>query len=528
MLVARNDSGLLEPGKTTPFRVGIWCDYEQPILPDEGIGVLVYNLVQGFLDLEEPVEVVLLVKPGWQKQVASFTGRHDRLRIASRLDDVLPWKLRLTGFLKVLIRWSDRLSLRKQLYRSSLDQIGDRARRSLVDGLESLGRCARWGKVLSLVLAMTILPFVAVLLWACYAIFRYAVATLQVLTFPGRLLDRGIRRLSGKLIQESTGSEVAGRLACDAWIVPQALLDQPLPYPAVLLIHDFVSSHFPNEFERWYPGYHEHANRIIRLRAREATICACLSPFIRDADLLGVLDLPRSKVRMVPSAAPADFPEISDELAERLKPSQLTRSFILLPSAFRPHKNHVGLIEALRILRDRHGNNDFDLVFTGERPGILPPVLLRLVEDYGFQRSVHVLGRVQRRTLAALYKCAFATIVPTLYEECSFPVSEALHWGCPIACSRIPAHLELCGPMGDAMLYFDPHDPKAIAKTILQIRDYRPTVRERQRVASGVIWQRTWKDVARDFLNVCKDAASLSLPPAGSPPVSSNASATAA
>src|SRR5713226_2872515 len=84
MLVARNDCGQLEPGKTTPFRVGIWCDYEQPILPDEGIGVLVYNLVQGFLDLEEPVEVVLLVKPGWQKQVASFTGRHDRLRIASR------------------------------------------------------------------------------------------------------------------------------------------------------------------------------------------------------------------------------------------------------------------------------------------------------------------------------------------------------------------------------------------------------------------------------------------------------------
>jgi glycosyltransferase involved in cell wall biosynthesis len=522
MLVARNDCGQLEPGKTAPFRVGIWCDYEQPILPDEGIGVLVYNLVQGFLDLEEPVEVILLVKQGWQKQVASFTGRHDRLRIASRLDDELPWKLRLASFLKVLIRWSDRLSLRKQLYRSSLDQIADRARRSLVDGRESLGRCAQWGKVLSLVLAVTILPFVAVLLWACYAIFRYAVATLQVLTFPGRLLDRGIRRLSGKLIQESTGSEVAGRLACDAWIVPQALLDQPLPYPAVLLIHDFVSSHFPGEFEVWYPGYHERASRLIRLRAREATICACLSPFIRDTDLLGVLGLPGAKVRMVPYAVPADFPEISQALGERLKPSHLTRPFILLPSAFRPHKNHSALIEALRVLRDHYGNDEFDLVFTGEMPGTLPPVLKSLVHNWGLQESVHVLG------LGGLYQSAFAAIIPTLYEECSFPVSEALHWGCPVACSRIPAHLELCEPMGDAMLYFDPHDPKAIAKTILQIRDYRPTVRERQRVASGVIWQRTWKDVAGDFLNVCKDAAALSLPPAGSAPVSSIASATAA
>jgi glycosyltransferase involved in cell wall biosynthesis len=512
MRVAGNDNGQLEPGRTTSFRVGIWCDYEHTILPDEGVGVLVYNLVQGFLAIEEPVEVVLLVKPGDQERVASFTGQHDRLRIASRLGGKPRRQFQPANLLKRWMGWADRLRARTKLYRAYLSQWLDRAGRALVKGLGFLKRRTAWEKIPMLTAAAMMLPFLAVLLWACYAIFRYALAMIQVLAFPGLIFDRVVRRLNLKSANEPRMAEAVGQLACDAWIVPLALLDHPLPFPSVVLIHDFVSSHFPNEFERWYPGYHERANRLIGLRAREATICACLSPYIRDTDLLGALNLPPSKVRMVPSAAPADFPEISDELAQRLKPSQLTRPFILLPAAFRPHKNHAGLIEALRILRDRHGNNELDLVFTGEKPGFLPPVLRRLLEDCGLQQAVHVLGKVDRRTLGALYKCAFATIVPTLYEECSFPVSEALHWGCPTACSRIPAHLELCAPLGEAMLYFDPHDPNAIAESILQIRDQRQTIRQRQRQASGVIWHRTWKDVARDFLEVCQEAAPSSLP----------------
>src|SRR5262249_22794039 len=149
------------------------------------------------------------------------------------------------------------------------------------------------------------------------------------------------------VIHESSNSEAAYRAACDAWIVPQVLLNQPLPYPSVVMIHDFASSHFQKEFERWYPGYHERARTLMPLRAREAALCVCMSNFIRDNDLLGELKLPPSKVRVVRSAPPADLPPLNVP-PKTLIPGRITRPFIFFPTAFRPYKNHGALVEAMR------------------------------------------------------------------------------------------------------------------------------------------------------------------------------------
>ncbi len=480
MLAARNLNGQLEPHYSAPFRIGIWCDYGFTYVPNEGIGVVIYNLVQGFLALEQAVELVLLVKPGDQERVASFTGQHERLRIVSRLDGPLSWRFRLAGFLKVLVCWVDELQARKKSTGAYLNRCLDRARRTLFNGLKYFRSRARES--------------------------RAAMATFEVLTFPGQLLDRGIRRLGRQFpSNEPSIAEVTRRLACDAWIIPQVLLDHGLPFPSVVLIHDFASSHFQEQFERWYPGYHERARRLMPLRAKEAAICVCMATFIRDNDLLGVLKLPASKVRVVRSAPPADLPQL-DVPPEALIPSALQRPYLFYPTAFRPYKNHGGLIEALRVLRDRYGADAWDLVFTGENPDFLPPELRRQVQDVGLQTRVHVLGRVDRKTLTALYRCAFATVVPSFYEQGSFQIYEALQTGCPVACSRIPPFLEQCGPMGESMLYFDPGDPDALARTILAIRDDPQGVRRRQGNASGVLWERNWQDVARDFLQVCQEA----------------------
>jgi glycosyltransferase involved in cell wall biosynthesis len=117
---------------------------------------------------------------------------------------------------------------------------------------------------------------------------------------------------------------------------------------------------------------------------------------------------------------------------------------------------------------------------------------------------------VDRPTLGALYHCAYATIVPSLYEQGSFPIYEALHWGCPVACSRIPSLLEQCQPLGDAMIYFDPLDPDDLARTVLTIRDNRETILDHQQSAGKALWQRTWTDAARDWLTVFREAVEMS------------------
>src|SRR5207244_4458254 len=100
--------------------------------------------------------------------------------------------------------------------------------------------------------------------------------------------------------------------------------------------------------------------------------------------------------------------------------------------------------------RDELGEDGFDVVFTGRLCGDMPVLLERLADQANIRHRVHVLGHVDRGTLAALYKEAFATLMLSLYEQGSFPVYEALYWKCPVACSDIPSMREQCQMMGDS------------------------------------------------------------------------------
>jgi glycosyltransferase involved in cell wall biosynthesis len=175
----------------------------------------------------------------------------------------------------------------------------------------------------------------------------------------------------------------------------------------------------------------------------------------------------------------------------------------------RGYKNHGALIETLRVLQEKYHEHQCDVVFTGGVANELPVNLELLARKYDLKDHIHVFGRVDREVLATLYKHAFATVVPSLYEQGSFPIYEALYWGCPVACSDIPSLREQCAAMGEAMKFFDPRDPDSIARAVLDIRDDRSTIRWRQIQSGCRIWKRTWKDVAAEWLPIFREAAEL-------------------
>jgi glycosyltransferase involved in cell wall biosynthesis len=492
-----------------PFRLGVWCDYYGITLtPTGGIGVFVYNLVAGLLALEDRIEVVLLVRPGDQKVAAAFLGERRGVsptcvRGKLRVIPVEPKWLSGAALRAWWVAGADfclRFGQAFQQWIANLElSIHQTTGNLLQDICANLQRKRNWRPFLRAIGFAVSFVFI----WGLEACCQLTKETGRIILFPLRLIDRIIGQ---RISRPKTALEVAGEAGCDVWVVPYLDYDYSLSFPSVLLIHDLIPSRFPQFFPREVV---ERFNRLAVARSAEATLCACMSGFIRDADLHGMLGLSPSRVRMVRAAPPSDFPEITQERAAFLKPAFLTRPFLLMPAGIRPHKNQANLIRALALLRDRYGEDGLDLVLTGQSQDGLTADLKHLIKEYKLEQRVHFFGVVPREQLACLYQCAFATIIPTLYEECSFPVSEALHWGCPIACSRIPAHLELCAPMGDAMLYFDPLDPDAIARAILQIRDDRQGIRARQYAASRILWRRTWKDAAREWLAVFKEAAEI-------------------
>ena len=354
--------------------------------------------------------------------------------------------------------------------------------------------------------AVTVLPILCLLIWLLHSVWQILAAFGRIVLFPLQRFDELMRCLSGthRRISRKNAVALAKQARCDIWVIPHAGFTQPLDFPSVLFIHDLVPFHFPDGFD---PALVRTLKQIIPARAREATVCACMSHFIQEHDLHGVLGLPPGRVRMVRPAPPSDFPEIDGAAARLLVLRELQRPYLFYPSAFRPYKNHAGLIKALQVLRDELGEDSFDVVFTGRCRGEMPVYLERLADQMKTRNRIHVLGHVDRRVLAAVYKEAFATLMPSLYEQGSFPVYEALHWGCPVASADIPSLREQCAAMGESMLYFDPRDPTAIARVICNLRDKREAIRRDQQCAGRQLWERTWKHVAAEWLTVFRDAA---------------------
>ena len=160
----------------------------------------------------------------------------------------------------------------------------------------------------------------------------------------------------------------------------------------------------------------------------------------------------------------------------------LPSGFLLYPARFWPHKNHAGLLHALRILRDQHGVS-FPLVLVGTDKGNLP-YLRRLMEEFGLEKQVFVLGFVPDADLAALYRQAFALVMPSFFGPTNLPPLEAFALGCPVVTSDIPGARE---HFGDAAVLVNPRDPADIARGIRLLHEDPALRREMIRRGRDVI-----------------------------------------
>ncbi len=287
----------------------------------------------------------------------------------------------------------------------------------------------------------------------------------------------------------------------DVWLLPHIAVERPLAAPSVVVVHDMVPFHVAGVIKA--ADLESFRRRSARMVARAALV-GTMSRTIRDTDIVGLLGCPPEKVRVVSAATPDDLgtPASRDTLLATVPAAG--KPFLLYPSALRVYKNHARLIEALAIIR-QGAQPAMQLIFTGFGP--LPADLARLVSSLGLAGAVHAVGSVSRSVLAALYEAAAATVVPSLYEQGSFPVLEAIRCGCPAAASDIPTLREAFAGFANTVPLFDPQSPPAIAAAVLGILADRDGVRRRQHEAVAAMPPRSWADAAADWLAVLREAA---------------------
>jgi len=128
-------------------------------------------------------------------------------------------------------------------------------------------------------------------------------------------------------------------------------------------------------------------------------------------------------------------------------------------SSFAPHKNHINLIKAVKILlREKH----FTIAITiddSEKTQVLIGQINELNHYYGRQ-CICNMGRISSEQVIKLYSQSRAFVFPSFTETFGLPVVEAVQCKLPVLISNRPyAHDLLENP-----ILFDPENPESIAE----------------------------------------------------------------
>lgn len=191
-------------------------------------------------------------------------------------------------------------------------------------------------------------------------------------------------------------------------------------------------------------------------------------------DCYGAFGVSEDMVKVLPFL-PATYltAEVSPSERARVRAKYaLPERYFFYPAQFWAHKNHLRVVEAMRILDDA-GDPPVHVVFVGGhghggdrlRARNFQAVM-RAVARWRLEDRVHYLGYVANGDLSAIYAEAAGLVMPTFFGPTNIPILEAWGFGCPVITSDLRGVREQAG---DAALLVDPRSSEAIAEAMRQL-----------------------------------------------------------
>ena len=251
----------------------------------------------------------------------------------------------------------------------------------------------------------------------------------------------------------------ASRYSADALFFPAIYSYFPAarPTPTIVTLHDAIAEKHPDQifssrFRRtlW--------NWKVRAAVRRADRLVTVSEYSRRdvAEVFGV----RADSIAVLGEGVTDFfaPSPPEDVLEK---HSIRGGFFLYVGGISPHKNLSTLVRALSYCSEAHlvivGDYETDSFLSSYQD------IRALLSELGCEDRVRFTGFVPDEELAALYSACLALVIPSIDEGFCLPAAEAMACGAPVAASDAGALPET---LGDAALYFPPHDAQALAETL--------------------------------------------------------------
>ncbi len=281
----------------------------------------------------------------------------------------------------------------------------------------------------------------------------------------------------------------------------------PLRLPSVVTLHDAIAEHFPDLIfpDRKGRLFWALKMRLARWQARRIMTVSEAAK----REIIEYLHVPAGKIDVVSEAADPRFQPVEDSQARQQARQRaglpVDARLIVYVGGLAPHKNIPGLLDGLAQAVARGGMDDVHLALVGDLKGdgfhSHADELMQQVEaSAALQGRVHFTGFVSDEDLVALYSDAMAVTMPSFSEGFGLPAIEAMACGVPVLASTAGSIPEV---VGDAGLYFDPHNSGEIANAIHQLACDADLLQQLRRKAAERAAQFTWRraaDLALDCL----------------------------
>jgi glycosyltransferase involved in cell wall biosynthesis len=181
-------------------------------------------------------------------------------------------------------------------------------------------------------------------------------------------------------------------------------------------------------------------------------------------DLMKYYSIPENKIKIIHSLPDLVALESLKEFEEQghLGKYNLCDEYIYYPAHLIETKNHLNLLEALRIIKENHGET-IPLILSGGEQALLPQIQERAKR---YDISVRYLGYISYSDVILTLKKAKALVFASLFDPYALPIWEAFYVGVPVVSSNVCALPE---QVGDAGLLFDPNNIDDMAEKIYTV-----------------------------------------------------------
>ncbi|MDM0043816.1 glycosyltransferase family 1 protein [Variovorax dokdonensis] len=251
-------------------------------------------------------------------------------------------------------------------------------------------------------------------------------------------------------------------------------------HPTVLTCHDVIAIRAARGLVTdWHTGWTGRIfQRLIANGIGHAERVACVSESTRN-DVLALNLAQPERLSLVPLGLNNEFgPLPPDRIRESLTGLGVSpdEAYLLHVGHEHPRKNRMAVLKAFLTIQQEGGDAApvRSLVFVGS--ALTQEMIALAAQHPDAAKRIHVLRDVPHDRLRALYCGATALLFPSLQEGFGWPIIEAQASGCPVFASDLAPMNDIGG---DAAEYIDPHDPDAIARSIMDSASRLARMRER-------------------------------------------------